>query len=319
MFTRKTLLASMSVLALCASACTDDINDGDEPATGDEAWLDYGELMPGPDYDRNEDQTYLDLVASGEGPQTHEEADSQALFEQGMVEASQDIWLALPTITADEFPQLTAAERDQIISDYQGLVALGALIDDSGEDPDCVEIFATDEATGEPTWQPLCIYAEGPDIRGNWVAGAARLVTAVAKPVGRWVVKKAAPAVGRFATRQFQNAKVYAGAAVKYVRMQLPVVKMAAYKAATWAKNQAVAGYANVKNFYKAASQYRLVKIAKFVATGYAVDAGVAVVNWLYQKAFGGPTETTTQQARSIQMLLDGSSSANPDLLFDVN
>jgi hypothetical protein len=304
----KHVFAAVAALALVTSACTDDVNDTDDPATGDEVYLDYGELIPGPDYERLEDPTYLAMMETEGGPQGPADEASAQLFEQGMDEWGREQWTVLPTLTADEFPELTTAERDAIISDYQGLVAFSELLRDDGSS-DCLEVFATNPETGEPEWQPFCDESAGPDVKAAW---AQRLVQSVAKPVGRWVVKKAAPAVANFARNQFNRAKNLSGAAVKYMRMQYPIIKMKALQAAGWVKQQAQMGYTYVKKHYKAA----LVAATVAAWGGFWKAAGGDMYNCVSQKLWGMTETSTTTTATALLVGVDGG--GNTDVLFDI-
>lgn len=308
-----TIVAVIGLVVAALPACVaDDPVSPDEDNVEDPSdWLGHGELLPAPDYEAVADSTYTTTVAEAGGPETAEDWVAVDTFELALDEASGELWRALPGVVADEFPGMTEAERNAMISDFQDAVATAHLMRESSTDPEnCVEIYETQDGGATGTWTPLCEDELAPEVEGAVPALVGAVVVRVAFVAGRWAVRRAAPHVARFVTqRALPAARVAAGRAVQAVRAAMPVVRMRAGQAAMWARQQAGAGWAYVKQRYQQARwwQRALAWEALFEAHN--------VYSWAHEQLFGTP-ETAEEEA-AIE-LLRGDDPGSLDVVFDL-
>jgi hypothetical protein len=294
--------------------CAEDpIGEGDENVE-DPDYLDYGELLPGPDYQAVGDATYDQTVIEEGGPITP--ADWAALdeFEAAMDEAANTAYLSLPTFVAEEFPGLTEAERNQMISDFQAAVATGFLMRDDPYSPECVEIYAENELTGELEWQPICDGELGPEFRGR-VLKLVREVGARAWQ-GRHQLKAAAVNVGNWATRQAGNVRRVAGQVVQHVKNGATAAAMRAGQLAAAARMYAAQGWNAVKQKYAQAKWWQKA-VVQFAAWEGGFWAAENVIGWVSNQLFGG-TETAEEDAVQELLRRSAEDTTGIDVLFDM-
>lgn len=312
MRTKHTALLALVMLASSTMACTDDsITKGNENIETGNDILNYGELLPGPDYQASNDPAYRQTIMEQGGPTSPSDWTALDRFESAMDDASSVAYRSLPTFVAEEFPGLTESERNALIGDFQAAVATGFRMRDKPNSADCVEIYATNNA-GTLEWQPVCDGQFGPEFKGR----IGKIVRWLGERAwqGRDAVKTAAVSVANFATRQAGNARRIAGEVVRVVKDNVVAAGNRAAQMAGAARMYAGQGWNYVKQKYAQANFWQ-----KLVVESVAWEAGEYVVggvyNWFNRQLFGGPTETqTTDAARS----LGGDSNANIDVLFDM-
>lgn len=305
----------VAVLAASITGCAEDpIGEGDENVEDGSGYLDYGELLPGPDYEAIGDATYDQTVVEEGGPTTTADWDALSEFELAMDEAANTAYLSLPTFVAEEFPGMTEAERNQVISDFQAAVATGFLMRDDPYSADCVEIYAENELTGELEWQPICDGDLGPEFEGRVL----KLVREVGKRAwqGRHQLKAAAVNVGNWATRQAGNVRRVAGQAVRHVKEGAAAAAMRATQVAAQARMYAAQGWNAVKQKYSQAKWWQKA-VVNFAAWEGGFWAAENVIGWVTNQMFGG-TETATEDAVQEALRHGADDGAGIDALFDM-
>lgn len=312
------LLITTTLVASTMSGCaTDGVGEGDENVEEDD-FLGYGEMLPGPDYAVSEDPTYDFVVASQGGPETPEEWATLDDLELALDEAARETWIQLPGWIQSEFPDLTEAERNQLISDFQDAVAVAQVMRDDPYSTECVEMYVEDPDTGQVDWVPVCDSDLGPEF-DNRIGKIVRWVASKSE-AGRAAVRKAANYVGRVATNAASQARVAAGQVANKVRTVAgqvaqnvkegaAAVAMRAGQVRDWAREQAGKGWKFVKEKW-------VDWVVAGAVGGFIGQPGADLYNYLKKNLFGGETSTTTTTTPLLFGDEDGN--VNLDVLFDI-
>jgi hypothetical protein len=312
------LLVSTALLASTMSGCaTDEIGEEDENVEDDE-FYGYGVMLPGPDYAAADDPSYDFVVATQGGPQTPEDWATLDELELALDEAARETWVQLPGWISTEFPELTEAERNQLISDFQDAVAVAQVMRDDPYSAECVEMYVEDPDTGQVDWIPVCDSDFGPDFEQR-LGKIVRWVVQKSE-AGRQAVRAAAGYVGRVATNAYQGARQVAGQVAERVRTVAgqvaqnvkagaAAIAMRAGQVWMWAKENAAKGWKFVKEKW-------VDWVVAGAVGGFIGQPGADLYNYLKKNLFGGETSTTT--TTTPLLLGDENGNVNLDVLFDM-